>query len=314
MKSKEANKKPKAIIFGAGGGGRGYYRNNKNKYDFVAYSDNNKAIINSSINSISVISPEEIIKVEFQYIIVASMYVKEITDQLVNMGISKEKIIVPPKNQLKNGTPFAHKQTKDFARKVIFWITNLLDANRINAYVDFGTLLGFVRDGDILDWDDDIDMSVNDFDFELTKSLLIKHKEELPGSEVLWEVRLVYDKYGNNYGISLDCIPSQKFPIKKFDLFIRSRKRDKGFALPMGALSNPYIDESFFDGYDTIYYNQNPLKAPNNHLKYLKVVYGDWTKPKKGVSFSEYPKVDMKIFGNLDNSLLINKQLFIIKT
>lgn len=305
------NNNPHAIVFGAGGGGKKFIKNCKDKYNFIAFSDNDKNKFGTRIDNLPVISPEEITNRTFDVVIVASMWVNEISDQLIELGVDKEKVYVPPKNQLKSGTPFTDKATKDFGRKLIFWVTELLGKHKIDVYVDFGTLLGFVRDGDILDWDDDIDMSVNDFDYKRMAEIMQDNSSGIPGSQIVqWKGSVVYDNDGNKYGLLLDCIPNDESKIKPFDLYIRSRRRKDGLSIPMGAVGNLLIPEKYFDGHDVLNVKELRLKAPKNYQEYLTLVYGDWETPKKGVDFTFYKPVDMKPFGKTDDSPLQYKILF----
>lgn len=303
--------KPHTIVFGAGGGGQKFIKNCSDIYHFIAFSDNDKNKFGTHIDGLPVIKPEEIINYSADVVVIASMWVKEISDQLIEMGVDKEKLYVPPKNLLKNGTPFADKATKDFGRELIFWITELLEKHKVDVYVDFGTLLGFVRDGDILDWDDDIDMSVNDYDYEKMVEIMLNNHSDMPGIGIVqWQGNIVYDTDGNKYGLLLDCIPNSESKIKPFDLYLRSRRRKDGFSIPMGAVGNLFIPEKYFDGHDIINIKELRLKAPKNYQEYLTLVYGDWNTPKKGVDFTFYKPVDMEPFGKTDDSPLQYELLF----
>lgn len=310
MQNSKENK-PKVIVFGAGGGGQKFIKNCKGEYEFIAFSDNNETKFDTTIDGIKVIKPKDILNANYNFIIIASMWVKEISNQLIGMGIKKEKIMIPPKNKLKNGTPFANEDTKKFGREMIFWITDLMIKHGIDVYVDFGTLLGFVRDGDILDWDDDIDMSVNDFDFDKMTDIMAENRNKMLGRDyVEWKGDIVYDNDGNKYGLSLDCIPKENGTINRFDLYIRSRRRKDGYSIPMGAVGNLFIPEKHFNGCDDYDYKGSKLKLPNLHKEYLRHVYGQWEIPKKGVTFTFYKSADMSPFGKTDDSPLLHKHLF----
>lgn len=43
-------------------------------------------------------------------------------------------------------------------KNLLFYITDLLDKNDITYWLDYGTLLGAVRNGEIIPWDSDIDL------------------------------------------------------------------------------------------------------------------------------------------------------------
>ena len=46
------------------------------------------------------------------------------------------------------------------ARKMLISVAELLDKNSILYHLEGGTLLGIVRDKDLLPWDNDIDISI----------------------------------------------------------------------------------------------------------------------------------------------------------
>jgi len=47
------------------------------------------------------------------------------------------------------------------ARKILFDVVDFLDAEGINYWLEGGTLLGIVRDKELLLWDHDIDLSIS---------------------------------------------------------------------------------------------------------------------------------------------------------
>lgn len=51
----------------------------------------------------------------------------------------------------------------------------------LDYWIDFGTLLGFTRDGKIIDWDDDIDISVKASTFGELERLQVKKRAECNG-------------------------------------------------------------------------------------------------------------------------------------
>lgn len=46
------------------------------------------------------------------------------------------------------------------ARKLLNDIVDYLEKQKIDYHLEGGTLLGFVRDGEFLEWDHDIDLSI----------------------------------------------------------------------------------------------------------------------------------------------------------
>jgi hypothetical protein len=89
------------LIFGAKQGGKEYYnyiKQHDTGTSVEAFVDNNPVLIGTRIDDIPIISPNEIINLQFDKIIIATLkspLVFEILSQLKDMGISEEKIEHP---------------------------------------------------------------------------------------------------------------------------------------------------------------------------------------------------------------------------
>lgn len=88
----------KAIIFGLGN----YYRIQKPKLgslpdiEIVAFADNNSALWGTDIDGSPVIPPQEILSMTFDKLIIVSLYVSEIYNQLISLGVDRDKLISWP--------------------------------------------------------------------------------------------------------------------------------------------------------------------------------------------------------------------------
>lgn len=83
----------KAIVFGASKNSKRIYQLIGEKYEIVAYTDNDKNKWGKIINNCPVIPPEEIIKIDYDEIIIVSvtaMYI--IRQQLLDLGIERARI------------------------------------------------------------------------------------------------------------------------------------------------------------------------------------------------------------------------------
>ena len=89
----------RVLIFGAGHGGQKYYNyiSKDTSTTIAAFVDNNPKLMGTSIDNISIISPNEIKNFQFDKIIISTMpkYALEILSQLKNMGIPEAKIEHP---------------------------------------------------------------------------------------------------------------------------------------------------------------------------------------------------------------------------
>ncbi|KAF7787113.1 hypothetical protein PRUB_a3979 [Pseudoalteromonas rubra] len=93
------------VIFGAGKGGSNTYQLLKTQSDInvVAFSDNNESIWYTEMFGVEIMAPEQLLGLDFDKIIIASQYRKQIRPQLESLGISPDKIEVAHQN-LMDGT------------------------------------------------------------------------------------------------------------------------------------------------------------------------------------------------------------------
>lgn len=129
----------------------------------------------------------------------------------------------------------------------------IFDKHHIDYYLDGGTLLGAVRHGGFIPWDDDLDISVRREDFPRIKQILMK---ELPSDMVFqdrfteWNLPVliakVRDRYSYFYeeectnrlkekGIFIDIIPMEKIPSWRW-----KQKLDYWYGHSVRSLHNYY--------------------------------------------------------------------------
>jgi len=81
-------------IFGTGSGSKKFLKSiDTEKLEIITYVDNNPQKIGQTKNGIAIVGPQDLLELEFEYIIIASEYTTEIIQQLLFLGIDLNKII-----------------------------------------------------------------------------------------------------------------------------------------------------------------------------------------------------------------------------
>ncbi len=270
--------KPNVIVFGASKAGENYLKN-QTDYNVLAIADNDIQKQGSYLKGIIVIPPAQIKDYQYDYIVIASMYIEGITKQLIGtLSVEKEKIIYVPKRLLKivDCETFRDLETKELAYKYLEKLSRFFDTNNYRYYLNFGTLLGIVRDGDLIPWDDDIDIAVlKNFDEKIFLEN-IKMTCHLDNVDVEYLVKRKPQLGLVGLDIIINTENTLSFTIS-VDLLIED---DDKYRLPLDILPMHYFSK------------QQPLQLANIDLfgpypveEYLTYVYKDWKVIKKDVTY-----------------------------
>ncbi|MFA5556626.1 MAG: LicD family protein [Flavobacteriaceae bacterium] len=275
--------KLRVIGFGIGTSCKDYLKNYKDEYEIVALSDWDSKTHGTEKYNYQVINPYDFDKYDFDKILILSFYVNEIKEQLAEkLNIKDESIVVPEKHKIKGVLlPFIDEKTKEFGRSCLIYFSELMQKNNIRGFLDYGALLGLVRDGDIIDWDDDIDFSVFSDDAEKLKNLLLFYKEKLPEHQYLdWSCKISEDKDGNIWYFSLNFTNKNEFIYREFEIAVTVRMFYKGHAIKM---RNDYqsAPEEFFKSFEFITFRESKILVPYRHIDYLDFYYKNWQTPER---------------------------------
>lgn len=268
----------KILLFGASLGGQNFIKNHAQDYEFLAIIDNDISKQGKLLGNLVIISPDSIKQYPYDKIIVASMYVDSILKQLLELGVLKEKIEFASKNSMKvDDLPFESPETLKKANDLINIISTCL--NSIPHYYTFGTLLGIARDGNLIPWDDDIDIAIFAEDIKQVQDKLLNTITEF---EKLFDIKIYLRTYTNGKpaSISLDCLENgRKLFMVNFDCMYV-----EGNIVKQELNDTPL---KYFTDYEEIPFKETAIRVPKDYKGYLDFTYGDWHIVKKNTSFAD---------------------------
>jgi len=103
----DKSKQMRVMIFGANDDGRDLFRQLKplmviGIIDVVAFIDNDSRLIGREIEGKKIIVPEQVKNYEYDLIIVAPIFVVEVSRQLIDLGVSEDRIIPYSEDHVRN--------------------------------------------------------------------------------------------------------------------------------------------------------------------------------------------------------------------
>lgn len=199
--------------------------------------------------------------------------------QLLRAGFEAAQIQVPPKSELAEA---AFASSED-AEEALVWTSRFIhdcESNGFKPMIEFGTLLGLVRDNRLIPWDNDIDVS---FPLGQRPSLIgfLEHWSHINHGEFIY----ASDNTANNF----ESLSMRHRERKYFlDVFFRWQIHDGLSTSSMTIPGSGCLPE-------TLLYPRSDLlgswgfPAPRQPHEYLRAIYGSsWRTPNRNFSFDDY--------------------------
>ncbi|MFH1850931.1 MAG: LicD family protein [Candidatus Neomarinimicrobiota bacterium] len=174
------------------------------------------------------------------------------------------------------------------AEKLLKRITGVLYSCGIPYWLDYGTLLGIVREQRLLPWDSDMDISIARKDLDRLLANLWRFR--IRG----YKVRIRYHRQDDHPlkkgSVRLIKIFNRKYLVARgdvmLDIFVNTRV-EEAYTLVMGIKNYTRfsVPAHYFDNLGTIRFRDRPYSVPAEYEEYLAYRYGDWRTPREDWNF-----------------------------
>lgn len=165
-------------------------------------------------------------------------------------------------------------------KRLLRALDRICSENELSYWIEGGTLLGAVREKDIIPWDDDVDVAMTEEDcrrllsMDLSKygvevSRVFKGRMMSPTHPGELELLKIHFK-GEMDATWVDIFP-RRLISGKYELI--------GSAKTLWPTA--WFEEECFHGYTVYKLGSLRVRGPNQPLKYLERCYGDWETPQK---------------------------------
>ena len=177
----------------------------------------------------------------------------------------------------------------EVAKTMLRKVTDLFDKLGIEYVLDFGTLLGIVRENRLLPWDTDLDISIAEKDLGKLRAnkkklwLLgyrtrIRYFEKDVGPFKSGELRIIKVQT-RKFGFLRDKGILDVFVMREIDgEYTYVVKKDGVFAIKS-------VPAKYHENKTQIEFDNKMYSVPAEYEKYLEYVYGDWRTPVKDWDF-----------------------------
>ena len=185
-------------------------------------------------------------------------------------------------------------------------IIDLLNELGTPYHLEGGTLLGIVRDNNLLPWDDDTDLSIN------MEHLGEFHEAHKAIKALGWRTKLRYFKEDTPFSKAGDIrvlkisdywLANLKGLIR-MDIFLKYPTEE--YFCWSAADRYMRVNKEYYTGFDIISWNGRDLRVPKNYKAYLTEKFGNWAIPNKSWS----AKGEGTVFGSpshIKGPIMINQ-------
>ena len=294
----------KIVIFGIGSAGRAILRRYGALYEVVAYIENNAALHGTTYADIPIQPVSSLHVLEFDRIAMGGVWIDEMKEQLINMGISEEKIWLVEDTELKFTSQERQRNTdmliKEFAR--------LMNDAAIPYFIEGSALLCLLRGQDLSEVPDVDVLITSHADIEKTWDLISKN--ELFKTQRIEKIIYTKDRPLTRKG------QTNRITIKSSEKIVDQDPVifDINWAVDIG---NYYILDYIGDAYHYyskkfvgegrfVDYKTMSLQVPERAEDYVAQAYGsDWRMPARKWTTKDYGNL---LVSNDDLMDFIDKQ------
>lgn len=190
---------------------------------------------------------------------------------------------------IKGKQPELTNKNLDRARRMLFDVVDLLDKHGVVYHLEGGTLLGLVRNKDLLPWDHDVDLSLpfnnlNSF-LKIRRTLFfkgyklsIRKSHEDFGPIKKGDCSIIKVKPLFHYLFDI-IYPKAKENLIILDVFMKTSDEKSTYWQAKGRVMR--VDNKYYNSFELVDALDRSFKAPSLYKDYLTEKYGDWSVPVK---------------------------------
>uniref|UniRef100_UPI0040489073 LicD family protein n=1 Tax=Shewanella baltica TaxID=62322 RepID=UPI0040489073 len=298
----------KTLLFGAGPGAVSYINNQREHCQFVGFIDNDSRKHGTDYAGLPVYGVDALSSLVYDEIVITTQWVADVRKQLIDvLRIDEHLVVVPAKEQLKAIKPFEHAPTLALARSLIAALSLQARQDNLMLWVDFGTLLGLVRDGDIIPWDDDVDFAITTDVAPLFSPWLAEQMARLQVPDG-WSIEVLCDVTEQIQSVLLRWPNSEL--VRPFTVSFSVRQEQQGQSRHMPSLGMWYAPAKHFSAQDWLSWQGVDVPVPKDRESYLNFVYGDWKVPKRQMQLTDYANLQESSFEQFKAAGLHSKQIY----
>lgn len=241
--------------------------------------DKDRSLTGDSVKGIPIFPPESLGHFNLRSIVVTVSDAAGVRELVRKMGLDERLLVFPPKSDLSSDV-FVDEEMAKVALDWLFAFFRDAEAKALEPMLEFGTLLGIVRDGVPITWDNDLDVSFPDFSRDIVLSFCWMWAKQ----------NSAYVVQGPDPATSISIHHSQ------LDLLIDASFRTVDSSQVSDSTAGPFGRISATLLYPRTRLDQYPaLSGPSRAEEYLQGIYGpNWRIPDKEFSFVDYANLDSK--------------------